>query len=145
MSTSTLLFKSTIIMTTGHLAALYIYNPYSHLMIYTHLFGGITSILNHGLKHDLFKYLDRTTMIFAFCIDLFLIGKIYKKSKNKFNMHNIMALLIFATLLYFSAKTIQKKYPNDIIKRVPHAIAHIIITIAHILLIREYWLVRKKN
>jgi len=135
--TNPILFVSSIGMTVFHYIGLHKYNPKNDLLIYCILFGLITSILNHGLSHSIFKYLDRFMMFFAFFINIYFTTKIYLKKKNKYHIENIYLLIILAVILFFVTKFILKS-GKILINYVPHLLAHILITMANILLIREY-------
>jgi hypothetical protein len=106
--TNPLLFGSSIFMTVFHYIGLHKYNPKNDLLIYCILFGLITSILNHGLSHSIFKYLDRCMMLIAFFINIYFTTKIYLKKKDKYHVENIYILIIFAVILFFITKVILK-------------------------------------
>lgn len=135
--TNPLLFGSSIGMTIFHYIGLYKYNPKNDLLIYSILFGLITSILNHGLSHSIFKYLDRFMMIFACLINIYFTTTIYLKKKDKYYVENIYFLIVFAVVMFFITKFILKSGKKSI-NYIPHIFAHIIITIANILLFKEF-------
>ena len=134
--TNPLLFGSSIGMTIFHYIGLYKYNPKNNLLIYCILFGLITSILNHGLSHYIFKYLDRGMMFFAFFINIYFTTKLYSKKKDRYHIENIYLLIIFAVIMFFITKVILKS-GKQFTNYIPHIIAHITITIANILLFKE--------
>ena len=137
--TNAILFGSSIIMTFFNYIGLYKYNPKNDLLIYCILFGLITSILNHGLTHYIFKYLDRGMMILGFLINMYFTTKIYLKKRNnydKYYVENIYFLIVFAVIMFFITKVLLKS-GKVLINYIPHLIAHVIITIANILLFKE--------
>ncbi len=138
-----LLLTSTIIMVIIHYINLYKYNSKNtDILVYSILFGLITSLLNHGLSHNIFKILDRTMMVIAFFINIYFSGKIYSKIKNKYHIENAYLLTIFAVLLFLCTKFLLKS-GKITINYIPHLFAHILITIANSLLLREYYLLNK--
>jgi hypothetical protein len=138
-----LLLTSTIIMVIIHYISLYKYNSKNtDLLIYSILFGLITSLLNHGLSHNVFKILDRTMMVIAFFINIYFSGKIYSKIKDKYHIENAYLLTIFAVLLFFCTKFLLKSGKLTV-NYIPHLFAHIIISIANGLILREYYLLNK--
>ena len=140
--TNPILFTSSIFMSIIHYIGLHKYNPKNDLLIYCILFGLITSILNHGLTHYIFKYLDRGMMILGFLINMYFTTKIYLKKTNKYDKYdkyhkyyveNIYFLILFAVIMFFITKVLLKS-GKVLINYIPHLIAHVIITIANILL-----------
>ena len=134
--TNPLLFSSSICMTIFHYIGLHKYNPKNDLLIYFILFGLITSILNHGLSHSIFKYLDRSMMVLAFLINIYFTTKVYLKTKDKYYVENIYFLIVLAVILFFITKLILKSGKKPL-NYTPHVLAHIIITIANVLLFKE--------
>ncbi len=135
--TNPLLFGSSIGMTIFHYIGLHKYNPKNDLLIYSILFGLITSILNHGLSHYIFKYLDRCMMILACLINIYFTTTIYLKKKDKYYVENIYFLIVFAVIMFIITKIILKTGKKSI-NYIPHIFAHIFITIANILLFKEF-------
>ncbi len=138
-----LLLTSTIVMVIIHYISLYKYNSKNtNILIYSILFGLITSLLNHGLSHNIFKMLDRSMMVIAFFINIYFFGKIYSKIKDKYHIENAYLLTICAVLLFFCTKFLLKSGKLTV-NYIPHLFAHILITIANSILLREYYLLNK--
>ena len=149
------LFNSSIIMSYSHILSLFLYNPYNPLMIFLYVLGMFTSIINHGTKSEIMKYIDRLTMFFGFFIDLYFIRQIYINTKSNKAIIVILILLISSTTLYFLSKLVKSniKHTDDInhidenvdekteklfVGNFLHSCAHICISITHIFIIKEY-------
>jgi hypothetical protein len=132
--TNLLLFSSSILCTCIHYIGFFLYNPKNSLLEYSYIFSLITSIINHGLKHDLFKLIDRIIISASFFINIFFLRKIYVSTKNKYLIENAFIIMIFSVFMFFLSKIIDNKKN----KYIPHAIAHILITLTNLILIKEY-------
>lgn len=146
------LFNSTIIMFWSHLLMITLYNPFNITLIIIYLWGLLTSLLNHGLTHYKFKTIDRVSMILGFIIDLYFITQIYNKNKsnNKKVIITIILCLISGIVLFCLSKYFKhfrnkkNKDNKDITLRYHkignslHSATHLIVTIGHIILIKEY-------
>jgi hypothetical protein len=138
--TNKLLFGSSVLMTIIHYINLFKYNPKNDLLVYVYIISLITSIINHGLGHIIFKKIDRTVIRIAFFINIYLVLNIYNDTKNKYIIENALFLIIFSGLLYFLTKYIISKNNNKkTVYYIPHLLSHIFITIANIILIKEYF------
>lgn len=135
--TNPLLFTSTICAIIMHYISFFKYNPKYSLLEYSYIFALITSIINHGLTHIFFKILDRITVVTVFFINIYLINKIYKLTKNKYIIENAFIIMIISVLMFFMTKLIDIE-KNKKIKYIPHIFAHILISVTNIILIQEY-------
>ena len=135
--TNPLLLSSSMFSTILHYISFFKYNPKYALLEYSYIFSLITSILNHGLSHISFKIVDRIVVSTTFFINLYLINKIYKITKNKYIIENAFFIMILATMMFFLTKFIDIEKDKKI-KYIPHALAHILITITNIILIKSY-------
>lgn len=99
----------------------YKYNQYYNILYFFIIISIITSILNHGLKSDFYKYLDRyiitiSTLIFIYYI--LLINNIETK---------ILYIIIIAIAIYCYKFS---KLSNILLdKNILHALAHFLVTI----------------
>lgn len=141
--TNLLLFSSSIFSTIVHYIGFFKYNPNYSFLEYSYISGLVTSIINHGFSHNFFKILDRATITTLFFINLYLINKIYKLTKNKYIIENTFILMIMSVFMFFLTKLIDIE-KNKKIKYIPHMIAHILATISNIILIQEYSKFNKK-
>ena len=135
--TNPLLLSSSIIATIAHYIIYTIYNPKYQIIVYAHFLGLTTSILNHGLKHKFFKYTDRISIIGIFIIDMYILKQLYNK-ENKDLVHTAIIFLVLAGSLYYINKLIgvnQSTCVNQSTERILHLCAHILGTIAHIIII----------
>jgi hypothetical protein len=144
------LFYSTLVMFWSHLLIITLYNPFNISLIVIYFWGLITSLLNHGLTHYKFKTIDRVSMMLGFIVDVYFITQIYKKTNNNKNVLIIILCLITGIILFSLSKYFKhyKKYDSNIIKYHKigdslHSATHLIVTIGHILLIKEYNLLKQ--
>lgn len=147
--TNLILLNSTLIMTYSHILSFILYNPFNPLLVFIYILGIYTSIINHGTKVVLMKYIDRSTMFLGFFLDLYFIREIYLNNKNKKTIIIILVLLILSTSFFFLSKFIKNKKDNNIdgdndddnimfIGNCFHSCAHIFISLTHVYIIREY-------
>jgi hypothetical protein len=133
------LLNSSIIMAIAHYVGLFIYNPHEPILVITYIIGSLTSIINHYfnkniLASDGFMHLDRVFMIIGFFIDLYFIRIIYLSSKNRQISKLIVILLIACILIYFLSKYQKNK---NYMKYTMHQFIHILVTIIHLLMLKE--------
>jgi hypothetical protein len=127
-----ILFRSTIFCTICHCLAVF-YLKHSNLLLSITMFTGIlTSLLNHGFTFNFLIFIDRIMMFIGFLYNSYIIFYIENILKKKL----CLILLIFSVLLYFYTKFINKKYKTII--NIYHILAHIFLTINHIILMSEF-------
>ena len=140
--TNLLLFISSIFSTCIHYIGFFKYNPNYPFLEYFYIFGIITSILNHGLSHNFFKILDRTIITILFFVNIYFFRKIYVLSKNKYLIENAFFIMILSVCMFFLSKILDIE-KNKKIKYIPHALAHIIVTISNLIVMKEYSKINK--
>lgn len=145
----TVLFMSITITVSG----IYFY-PLYYPQLYTWAYLSLfTSMANHFTPTNIpfkiwFQHIDRIVIRITGLIYLFLTNKIDKddilkieKFGHEFAMDIIIYFFIFfGAMLYFLSRSIKKKNPHipkNIIK-IPHALSHILATIATVILFNEY-------
>ena len=122
-----ILFRSSIICTIIHIGALWYYPGVPSFYCYTLIRGTLLSIYNHGSTCIYAQQLDRWAMIKTFFINLAYI--------NQTNTWMIAGpLMVLAVLLYMVSKCKWVSYGSSMI----HAIAHMIITITHLIIIASF-------
>jgi hypothetical protein len=127
-----ILFRSSLFCTLLHCLATF-YFRHNNLFLSITIFCGIlTSLLNHGFTFNLFIILDRIMMIIGFLSNLYCIYFIF----NIFKKYLCLFLLHLSAYLYFYTKFLNKK--NKKIINIYHILAHIILSITHIILMSEF-------
>jgi hypothetical protein len=119
--TNITLFKSALFFTFIHLYTIIIQKNIPIIFLTIIFSSLLTSLLNHGLKHSFFKYLDRFTIFIGVITDIYyiyLFTGIYS---------NILTILLFQSLLFYF---ISKIYKSNIY----HVLSHAFITYTHIII-----------
>ena len=127
-------------MAIAHYLGLFLYNPHEPILAISYIVGSITSILNHYFNEHIimnegFMHLDRVFMIIGLFIDLYFIRIIYLTSKNRQISKLIIILLIVCIIIYFISMTNKDDYTYS--GYIMHQFIHIVVTITHLLMLRE--------
>lgn len=139
-----ILFGSSIFSTIIHYIGLLKFKPNNYLMEYSYISGLLTSIINHGMSHIFFKILDRITITILFFINIYLLNKIYKITKNRYIIENCFFIMILSVIMFLITKILNIKNEKNI-KYIPHLLSHILITITNLILMHEYNKVKLRN
>ncbi|KAE8910179.1 hypothetical protein PF005_g18801 [Phytophthora fragariae] len=153
--TNAVLFTSTVMVGAVHILALLWYRQTSRLLAATIVAGLATSVWNHGVTSATAKVSDRLAMWLCFCVDLHLVWSL----ENRGRCWLCIATLVGAAILYGAAKVyiqwklntqvagvsndLNKQRPVSSVRRlrsgdVPHLLAHMSLTITHLLLVEAY-------
>jgi hypothetical protein len=76
-------------------------------------------------------------MFFTFLILIYFTTGLYVLNDHKYYVENIYILIVLAVIMFFITKVLLKS-GKEKINYIPHLIAHITITIANILLFKEF-------
>jgi len=120
-----ILFKSSLVLSLIHYIVYLYYKPNNIILLYIFIIGLGASILNHLMTNELIKFIDRIVMLLAAIIESIIIIKL-----DLTNQLICFSFLKGAIILYIFAKL----YKKTII----HALAHILLTMNHIILMRYY-------
>ena len=127
--TNPVLLQSSMVCTFLHIITLINFPNVSPFYGFILTRGCLSSIYNHGSSNEFAKWYDRTVMRESFFVDLFFMLKTN-------TLDTAGTFMVLAAILYFFSKLIQHIYKQvDPFTDFLHLMAHIGITIAHIIVI----------
>ncbi len=101
-------------------------------LIFLSTIGVITSVLNHGLTNEKIKMIDRLVMIIGFFYYVYVF-RINSKPSTYISIELILAVISATLFLLSKNKTISSSIDSNVL----HAIAHLTISTANILAVRN--------
>ena len=130
--TNLVLLQSSMVFTFLHIVTLVNFPHVSPFYGFILIRGCLSSIYNYGSSNEFAKWYDRTVMRESFLVDLFYMFKTN-------TLHTAGTFMIISTIFYLLTKLIQHIYKQvDPFTDFLHLVAHIGITVAHIIVISAH-------